>query len=284
MSIDSHYGDNLQQQALLTQLRSACPNGADAWQLAPIDQLHTGGLQAALHLRDTLEACLAPQPAPRILDAGSGAGGLLRLLAQLPGADVTGLDLCHNLNRLSLALCQLHQPPCRLTQVSGDAQCMPFASDHFDAIVLQHSLLNMPKPGLALDECLRVLRPGGHLVLHELVQGPAPSQMQFPVPWARGPEQSHLHSPATLSAQLQARGFEIRTTTDLTASTLAWRQRQDSRLPSSSTTQALRLTPALILGPDFPLMFANLLHNLHHGAIGVVEYLACKPEPAQRCR
>jgi hypothetical protein len=97
--------------------------------------------------------------------------------------------------------------------------------------------------------------------------------MQFPVPWARGQEQSHLHSHATLSAQLQARGFQIRSTTDLTASTLAWRQRQDSR----TEAQALRLTPALILGPDFPLMFANLLHNLRHGAIGVMQYLACKP-------
>nr|WP_067288607.1 class I SAM-dependent methyltransferase [Marinobacterium profundum] len=279
MSIDHHYGNNLQQQqALLSELRSACPNGADAWQLAPIDQLHTGGLQASLHLRDTLAACLASQPAPRILDAGSGAGGLLRLLAQLPGSDVTGLDLCHNLNRLSLALCQLYRPPRCVTQVSGDAHCMPFASDHFDAIVLQHSLLNMPNPDQALDECLRVLKPGGHLVLHELVQGTAPAQMQFPVPWAQGPEQSHLHSPATLVAQLQARGFQIRTTTDLTASTLAWRQRQDSRPATATRSQTLRLTPALILGPDFPLMFANLLHNLRHGAVGVMQYLACKPE------
>lgn len=277
MSIEHHYGHTVQQDALLSQLRKLCPQGADARTLAPVDQLHTGGLQAALHLRSVLDGCLQDHPAPHVLDVGSGTGGLLRLLAERPGYRVTGLDLSQPLNRLSQALCQLYQPVRELASVCGDAQSMPFASNGFDAVVLQHSLLNMPASDSALDECLRVLRPGGHLLLHELVQGPGSARMQFPVPWAQAPAHSHLHSHTQLKAQLESRGFAIVRATDLTVSALAWRQRQEPRT-ASITAPSPPLSPALILGPDFPLMFDNLLLNLRHGAIGVMEYLALKPD------
>ncbi|UTW13859.1 class I SAM-dependent methyltransferase [Marinobacterium rhizophilum] len=276
MSIQRHYSDAVQQDALLSRLRKLCPQGADARALAPIDQLHTGGLQASLRLRSVLEACLAACPAPRILDVGSGTGGLLRLLAERPHYRVTGLDLSCRLNQLSQALCRLYQPPRLLDAICGDAQRMPFANASFDAVVLQHSLLNMPATEQVLAQCRRVLAPGGYLLLHELVQGPTPSTMQYPVPWAQSPGQSHLCSRTGLAAQLESQGFAIARATDLTESALAWRQRQNSGRSAHSTAPDA-LSPALILGSDFPLMFANLQHNLHQGAIGVMEYLAFRP-------
>jgi ubiquinone/menaquinone biosynthesis C-methylase UbiE len=54
----------------------------------------------------------------------------------------------------------------------GDAQALPFGDDTFDAAVLVTVLGEIPDQQRALDEIGRVLKPGGRLVVGELLGDP----------------------------------------------------------------------------------------------------------------
>jgi len=51
--------------------------------------------------------------------------------------------------------------------VAGDALALPYAADSFDAVTISFGLRNVADPGVALEEMLRVVRPGGRLVVCE---------------------------------------------------------------------------------------------------------------------
>ncbi|WP_114856623.1 demethylmenaquinone methyltransferase [Brachybacterium sp. YJGR34] len=51
--------------------------------------------------------------------------------------------------------------------VGADAQQLPFAADSFDAAVISFGLRNVHEPRRALDEMVRVVRPGGRVVVCE---------------------------------------------------------------------------------------------------------------------
>src|SRR5262249_45282032 len=47
----------------------------------------------------------------------------------------------------------------------ADAEQLPFSSDSFDLAISRHVLWTLPHPEAAIDEWVRVLRPGGRLVV-----------------------------------------------------------------------------------------------------------------------
>ncbi len=47
----------------------------------------------------------------------------------------------------------------------GDAEEPPFPDANFDAVSSRHVLFNLPRPGLAVREWGRALKPGGRLIL-----------------------------------------------------------------------------------------------------------------------
>ena len=101
------------------------------------------------------------QPGQRVLDVACGTGILTRTVAKRIGAggSVIGLDL----NEGMLAVAARKAPEIEWCQ--GRAEALPFESDHFDAGVSQFGLMFFENRVVALQEMLRVLRPGGHLVI-----------------------------------------------------------------------------------------------------------------------
>lgn len=67
----------------------------------------------------------------------------------------------------------------QLQLVEGDAQQMPFADSSFDAAVMTLVLCSVPQPQAVLSELLRVLQPGGQLLLIEHVIAPQPGLLQL---------------------------------------------------------------------------------------------------------
>jgi 2-polyprenyl-6-hydroxyphenyl methylase/3-demethylubiquinone-9 3-methyltransferase len=95
----------------------------------------------------------------RVLDAGCGAGPGLRFFRER-AKRVTGMD------RSLYALQQARQrvPEARL--VLGDLQAgLPFSSWEFELVILGDVLEHVATGALLLQECHRVLRPGGALLL-----------------------------------------------------------------------------------------------------------------------
>ncbi|WP_346798686.1 class I SAM-dependent methyltransferase [Halomonas sp. Bachu 37] len=244
------------------------------YQLAPLDQLHIGGIKASERLLKLLD----PEHHRRVLDIGSGAGGLMRQ-ATLSGFTLVGVDITHDLNRLNRGLSGLAQPGRTPPLVTADASALPFADDSFDAVLFQHSFLNMPDTVKVLGECRRVLHRGGVIVMHEVVSGPQHEQLRFPVPWASHGAHSCLQSAAALSSLLEDSGFHIVHWRDWSEEALVWRQRQRVKEAAANASEdssrpAPALSPQLIFGSRFMEMGKNLLVNLETEAIRVVEIKA----------
>ena len=266
-----HYNKSTDATAIIERLRTAYPDGPTLFHLAPIDQLHTGGIKASQKIAKQI-ATYQPE---RVLDIGSGLGGLARVCLEEIAADYICLDFTHAFSVKNQRINQLLARPTSPLVITSDGQQLPFADCIFDVVLLQHSLLNMPSKESALAECLRVLKPGGHLVLHELVQDNSNDKLDFPTPWASSAESSHIEPESTLKETIARTGFQHIESVDCTAEALEWRARQLSKAQNNT---APVLTPADILGPEFSVMAHNLHQNLINQKVRIIELVASKPE------
>lgn len=271
-SISDHYQQKLDTDKIITRLQSAYPDGPTVFQLAPVDQLHIGGIKASQLLLSQIEST----GATKILDIGSGLGGLMRLINTELKTDVIGLDITHQLNSINHQLSALSEQFSTPSVITGDAHNLPFPDHSFDLIVMQHSLLNMPDKVKVLNECYRVLQSGGKLLLHEVLRGDNNAAMQYPVPWAREPENSCLITEESLIQELDTAGFKVAQFNDWSADALNWRKRQVEKESQLKETAQPVVSPAQILGKEFMQMGKNVMVNLKSDAARVVEVLASK--------
>jgi SAM-dependent methyltransferase len=142
---------------------SACPYGQRFWVEAP----------HPLITRPRLREILAPTPGERVLEVGPGTGYYTLDMAQWvkPGGQVDILDLQremldHTMRRAGEA------GLANVTPTESDATAMPYEDGIYDAAFLVTVLGEIPDPETALREIARVLRPGGRLVVGELLGDP----------------------------------------------------------------------------------------------------------------
>lgn len=118
--------------------------------------------------RRGLELCRLSKGA-RVLDVGCGTGRWLRRYQQMQ-VRALGLDATQDMLRRALAG-GLEAPV-----VASRAQRLPFSDGAFDLVsdvtVVQH--ISSGEQGGVIREMARVLRPGGHLLLMELIRGEGP--------------------------------------------------------------------------------------------------------------
>jgi glycosyltransferase involved in cell wall biosynthesis/SAM-dependent methyltransferase len=98
----------------------------------------------------------------RILDNGSGYGFTLRLLRDLTNAEITGLE--YEAERVHETQEALGDAP-RVTVVQGDSTALPFERESFDYVVCSEVLEHLDDDRLAAREMMRVLKPGGTLII-----------------------------------------------------------------------------------------------------------------------
>lgn len=104
---------------------------------------------------------------------GVGTGSDLPYLP--PGVDAVGVDLSADM--LSRARRKLPIAGCTIDLIVGDAEALPLDGASFDAAVLNLILSVVPDPARCLSEALRVVRPGGRIVVFDkfLRDGAQPS-------------------------------------------------------------------------------------------------------------
>jgi ubiquinone/menaquinone biosynthesis C-methylase UbiE len=96
------------------------------------------------------------------LDAGCGTGFLSFELAAR-GHRVTGVDFAPAM--LAEARRKATERSVSVCFEEADAEHLPFPDASFDLAISRHVLWTLPHPEAAVDEWIRVLRPGGRLVV-----------------------------------------------------------------------------------------------------------------------
>ena len=91
------------------------------------------------------------------LDVGCGEGHNTRLFAAR-GARMYGVDIAPSFVRAARQV-----DPESIPYTVGSAQQLPFGAERFDFATALMSLMDLPRPDVALGEIHRVLRPGGFL-------------------------------------------------------------------------------------------------------------------------
>lgn len=104
-------------------------------------------------------------PAPRVLDVATGTGRLPYFLLNEPlfNGRVVGLDPAYKM--LQLAQQKLAGYRYRVSLVQQTAVPLPFPDSSFDVITCLEALEFFPSDREALQEMVRVLRPGGLLLV-----------------------------------------------------------------------------------------------------------------------
>jgi ubiquinone/menaquinone biosynthesis C-methylase UbiE len=106
----------------------------------------------------------APDESERLLDVGTGTGGLLRELSRRRGrpAEVVGIDRSASM----LAIAAAHELPAGWRLLSGDARRLPFPDRRFDVVTACYLLHLQDQECRArtIAEIARVLREGARVV------------------------------------------------------------------------------------------------------------------------
>lgn len=129
------------------------------------ETLHPGGLA----LTDTAVRLAAVPRGARVLDIGCGLGATVRHLRDVHGLRATGCDLSFRQLRSGAhpaPAAGVGAPPL----VCADAMHLPYRRGGFDAVFCECVLSLMPAPETVLRQIAHILRPGGHLIIADLVQ------------------------------------------------------------------------------------------------------------------
>lgn len=148
---------------------------ADHWvDVGAFDQVDTSGRpEAYVEFMDRVHPLtrtagdveLDLRPGARVLDVGCGAGHDTLVMAER--VDGGGLVVGVDLSATMLAETRRRAAGVPVLLCRADAQALPFRAGAFDACALRAVLIHTPDPGQAVVEAMRVLRPGGQVLLAE---------------------------------------------------------------------------------------------------------------------
>lgn len=102
-----------------------------------------------------------------ILDIATGTGDLAILMSDSRASRIVGLDLSAGMLEVGRKKIKARNLENRIEMIQGDSENLPFDDRSFDAITVSFGIRNFETLEKGLAEILRVLRPGGILVILE---------------------------------------------------------------------------------------------------------------------
>ena len=111
----------------------------------------------------------AVRPGHRVLDIAGGTGDLAAKFSKLVGAEgqVVLADINDSMLKVGRDKLTDRGVAGNLEYVQANAECLPFPDDYFDCITIAFGLRNVTDKDAALRSMLRVLKPGGRLLVLE---------------------------------------------------------------------------------------------------------------------
>jgi SAM-dependent methyltransferase len=122
--------------------------------------------ESTMNSMSEIESALNQIPGGRLLDVATGHGrfivSMMESLKDCTGA--VGIDLRERPPDAEDSVFKREN----VTYMMMDAHAMTFDDASFDTVTLANSLHHLADPPKALAEMMRVLKPGGHLILNEM--------------------------------------------------------------------------------------------------------------------
>jgi ubiquinone/menaquinone biosynthesis C-methylase UbiE len=172
--------------------------------LVPIDEFHTRGRKATREMAE-LSGLKASD---LVLDVGCGLGGTARYLAKQYQCKVMGIDLTQEYIFVGNKLTELVNLGDRVELRQGSALDLPYDDASFDIVWTQHVQMNIADKNRFYSEIIRVMKPGGRFLFHDVFRSNAKSPF-FPTPWAEDASMSALATETEVRATIEEVGLEI---------------------------------------------------------------------------
>jgi len=117
-----------------------------------------------------LKHIVEPQKQQKILDIACGTGDFALEISKKanPGTSITGLDLSEGMLAIMRNKVAAASKTGQIKAVQGNSENMDFPDNSFDCVSIGFGIRNFTHRDTALKEILRVVKPGGRLVILEL--------------------------------------------------------------------------------------------------------------------
>lgn len=271
-SVASHYTHGSLVQAIEQGLAGLgkTPQSVDIADLGPVDEFHIGGREASQDFLDQFGL----EPGQRVLDIGCGLGGPARFTADRYGVSVDGIDLTAEYVETGTVLNGWVGLDDRIALCQGSALDLPYEAERFDAAYLMHVGMNIADKPALFAEVFRVLRPGGVFGVYDVMKI-GDGEIDFPVPWASEPANSHLSAPAAYREALVDAGFEVTAERSRRDFAVAFFDRLKARISANGGPPPLGLH--VLMGQSTAVKTGNMIANVVAGRIAPVEMIARRP-------
>lgn len=117
--------------------------------------------------RKKVEKLVAANKPKKIIDLATGTGDLAIQLSHFSDAEIVGLDISNGMLEVGRKKIAEKKLSGQIKMVLGDSEKIPFSDAYFDAATVAFGVRNFENLEKGLSEILRVLKPGGVLVVLE---------------------------------------------------------------------------------------------------------------------
>lgn len=124
---------------------------------------HIGGRKAT----DALLALCHVEQARVVLTVGCGIGVSTAYIARKYQCHVVGVDISDKMIAWSRKRAKREHVEANTEFRTADIQALPFETDRFEAVIVESVIAFVPDRLRAIQECVRVTRPGGYVGLNE---------------------------------------------------------------------------------------------------------------------
>jgi MPBQ/MSBQ methyltransferase len=268
--VDEHYGSGslLDRVVAGLELEGKTVGALAVDDLAPVDEFHTRGREATLEVARLANLT----PADRVLDVGCGLGGTARYLAEQFGCQVVGVDLTEEYIEVGKKLTDLVGLSDRVELCQGSALDLPFDDERFDIVWTEHVQMNIADKTRFYREIARVLKPGGHLLFHDIFQGPKGPPF-YPVPWAGDASISALVTEQEARRVIEQAGLRVEQWIGKVPESLGFFQRVCTKIDADGPPP---IGIHLLMGNNAKMKLKNCLRNLSEERVSVALGMACK--------
>jgi demethylmenaquinone methyltransferase/2-methoxy-6-polyprenyl-1,4-benzoquinol methylase len=130
-----------------------------------MNRIISGGID--IKWRKNVVALLLPKKPRKILDVATGTGDLAVALSQTQAKEIVGIDISKGMLDIGKKKVKKSHWAKNIRMEIGDSENIDYPENYFDAVTVAFGVRNFENLDKGLLEILRVLRPGGNLVILE---------------------------------------------------------------------------------------------------------------------